>query len=139
MLGLNPYLIFDGQCEEALKYYRDKLDAELISKNRFSEGPLDVPESARNRIMHSVFRIADSIVMASDNMPDQTTKQGENVVLSLTLEDLDKARKYYEVLSGDGKSIMPFEKTFWGSTFGYARDKFGIFWMISCEHNQDES
>ena len=131
MKQLDVYLIYNGNCEEALNFYVEKLGGEITEISRFSEMPQPVPEEHKNRLMHSVYTNDDVVIMASDGMPDQPMTIGNNVNLSVTYENLEAMEKAFANLSEGGKVIMELQDTFWGSRFGMLEDKFGICWMFS--------
>jgi PhnB protein len=133
MLGLKPFLTFSGNCEEAVNYYRDKLDGEILSMMHFGEGPMDVPEAYKKKVMYSEFKFGDCKFMASDNSPGGKLTMGNNISMSVGTTDLKKIEKWFNNLAKDGKVTMPLQDTFWGARFGMLTDKFGIQWMFNCE------
>lgn len=134
-IQLEPYLFFDGKCEEALNFYKGVLGGEVEGISRWSEMPADAggppvtPETA-NRIMHASFTGPISF-MASDASPGKTYGEGP-ISLSLAVDDLAQAKQIFDAMSQGGNVEMPMQDTFWGATFGMLTDKYGIDWMISC-------
>jgi len=128
---LSPYLSFNGNCESALNFYQTVLGGTIDFK-RFSEGPMEVEEADKGRIMHAHFAFDDCYMLASDSAGNSPIEAGKNIHLSLYFPDKDRAKKVFEKLSGDGVKAMPFGEVFWGGGFGMLVDKFGIQWMISC-------
>ncbi len=130
---VQPYLNFDGRCEEALEYYKKALGAEVQMIVRFKENPDKdkCPSNPGNddKIMHTSFRIGSSTVMASDcDCSGQTGFKGFSLSLSLATEaDVDK---FFGALADGGKVEMPPSPTFWSPRFGMVTDRFGINWMI---------
>jgi len=129
---LNPYLTFDGNCREAMSFYKESLNGELDIMP-FEGSPVDVPENHKQKVMHATLRFGNAVLMASDSMPGQTISSGNSVHLSIAAHNLEEAQSFFENLSKGGKIIMPFKKTFWGAKFGILSDKFGINWMVNCE------
>ena len=136
ILQVEPYLFFEGRCEEALEYYRRKLGAEVIALIRFKDRPPGqdaadggpAPELAE-KVMHANFRIGDTTLMASDGRSEQPPSfQGFS--LSITASDDAHAEKFFAALSEGGRVQMPLAKTFYASRFGMVVDRFGISWMI---------
>lgn len=134
-MELNPYLTFEGTCEKAMRFYANVLGGEVIALMRFSEIPdADwVPEEKRNWIAHMQVRIADRVLMASDNGRSEPVGEHRGFDLQLAFDDMDAARRIFDALSSGGKIGMPFDKTFWARGFGSCRDKFGIPWMVNCD------
>lgn len=134
-MQVQPYLFFDGRCEEAVDFYRRALGAEVMMLMRFKDSPEPpqpgmVPPGSENKIMHSSFRIGDTTVMASDGRcGGQPNFQGFS--LSITVPDEAQADKLFAALAGGGQVQMPLTKTFWSPRFGMVTDRFGVSWMIN--------
>ena len=133
MLGLIPFISFEGNCEEAMNYYKEKLGGEISSMMRFKDGPVAVSEEKKNHVMYVEFTFDEGSFMASDTMGDQSVTEGNNVSLSIGLKDLDKMETYFNNLAVDGTVTMPLQDTFWSARFGTLTDKYGIHWMFNCE------
>jgi PhnB protein len=131
---VQPYLFFDGRCEEAIEFYRRAVGAEVTMLMRFKDSPEPqppgmVPPGAENKVMHASFRIGDSTVMASDGRcMGRPAFQG--VSLSLTVADDAEAERRFASLSEGGQVQMPLAKTFFSSRFGMVADRFGVSWMV---------
>jgi PhnB protein len=132
---VQPYLFFNGNCEEAVEFYRKALGAEVEMTMRFSESPDPappgmVPPGFENKIMHTSFRIGQTTIMASDGCATEKTNfQGFSLSLSVPSEaDADRA---FAALAEGGQVRMPLTKTFWSPRFGMLEDRFGVGWMIS--------
>jgi PhnB protein len=128
---LSPYLAFNGNCKSALNFYQSVLGGK-IDFNSFGEGPMEVAESDKGKIMHAHFAFDDCNILASDTTSDRPLEVGNNYHLSLVFPEKDRAKKVYEKLSEGGVRAMPFGEVFWGGSFGMLVDKFGIQWMVSC-------
>lgn len=128
---VEPYLFFDGRCEEALNFYRDKLGAEITVLVRFKDNPQ--PEAcapgSEEKVMHANFRIGDTLLMASDGHCTGKPKF-EGFSLSLTASQVSEAERLFKALSDGGQVQMPLEKTFFSPSFGMVADRFGVTWMI---------
>ena len=137
-MQIETYLFFDGRCEEALDFYCKTLGAEVTALMRFKENPeaganCAGPGGQDEKIMHSVLRIGNTSVMASDGRCEgKASFQGFS--LSLMVADESEARRLFEALSDGGQVQMPLSKTFWTSCFGMVADRFGVSWMISVAH-----
>jgi PhnB protein len=133
-MHIQPYLFFDGRCEEAVDFYRKVLGAEVSMLMRFKDSPEPpapgmVPAGAENKVMHASFRIGDTTVMASDGRClGKPTFQGFS--LSLTVADDATAERVFAALRDGGQVQMPLAKTFFSSRFGMVADRFGVSWMI---------
>ena len=142
MTTINPYLTFDGNCEEAFNFYKSVFGGDFEFMGRFSEMPEEypVPESEKNKIMHVSLPIGKgSVLMGSDSSEafGQATVVGNNFSLSVDTESEAAADKLCQDLSEGGEVTMPMQKTFWSSYFGMVTDKFGIQWMISYDYNEE--
>jgi len=132
-MQVNPYLIYDGNCQEALKFYQKVLGARIEATHRYGEGPpeMQVAPEHKDRIMHARLTIDGEVLMASDAYPGNFQKpQGFSV--SLQVEDPADAERRFKALADGGSINMPFGKTFFSKGFGMCVDKFGIPWMVNC-------
>jgi PhnB protein len=131
---IQPYLFFDGRCEEAIEFYRSKLGAEVTMLMRFNEAPEPhppgmIPPGSERKVMHSSFRIGDTTVMASDgNCRGKPSFEGFS--LSLTAANVAEAERLFAVLGDGGQVQMPMNKTFFSPRFGMVADRFGVSWMV---------
>lgn len=131
---LDPYLNFDGNAEEAIRFYHSILGGEFfIQKMGEVPGMENLPEAEKNRVMHASVRLGKQNLMASDILPSQghVLNQGNNNYISLTVDTKEEADRLFAGLSEGGKVEMPLEDMFWGDYFGSFADKFGTRWMIS--------
>lgn len=133
-MNVQPYLFFDGRCEEALEFYRKTIGAEVMMLMRFSESPEPcepgmVPPGSENKVMHASFRVGDATLMASDgNCTGQAKFDGFS--LSLTVPSVEEAHRFFAALGDGGQVQMPLMKTFFSPQFGMVADRFGVSWMI---------
>lgn len=130
-MQIQPYLFFDGRCEEAIEFYRSKLGAEVDMLMRFKDSPEPHQHTpgSDNKIMHANLRIGDTMVLASDGRClGQPSFQG--FALSLTPADDAEADRLFTALSDGGQVQMPLGKTFFASSFGMLADRFGVSWMV---------
>ena len=127
---IEPYLFFNGRCEEALDFYRKAVGAEVEMLMRFKENPDgNVPPGAENKIMHASFRIGQSRVMVSDGH-NQGKPVFQGFSLSLTAANPEEADRLFGALSEGGQVQMPLGKTFFSPRFGMLTDRFGVMWMV---------
>ena len=131
---VQPYLFFDGRCEEAVEFYKGALGAEVATLMRFRDSPEPpapgmVPPGAGDRVMHASLRIGDTTVMASDGRC-QGRPSFQGFALSLTARDDAEAERLFAALAEGGQVQMPLAKTFFSSRFGMVADRFGVPWMV---------
>ena len=133
-MQVQPYLFFEGTCEEALGFYREALGAEVDMLIRYDESPEApppgmVPEGWDKKVMHASFRIGETELMASDGCTGSPAFAGFS--LSLTVPDAAAADRVFDALADGGKVEMPLGETFWSPRFGMLRDRFGVGWMVN--------
>ena len=132
-MQIQPYLFFDGRCEEAIEFYKRALGVEVTMLMRFKEmpdpPPGSIPPGAEDKVMHASLQIGDATVLVSDGQcQGQASFQG--FALSLTAADDAEAKRLFAALSDGGQVQMPLGKTFFSSQFGMAADRFGVSWMV---------
>jgi PhnB protein len=134
-MTVNPYLSFEGRCEEAIEFYKRAIGAEVQTLMRFKEMPAGACPDGKttpgteNKILHSALRIGDSTVLASDGRCTGHSNFG-GVSLTLTAANDAQAQKAFTALSNGGQVTLPLGKTFFSSSFGMLNDRFGVPWMI---------
>ena len=132
---IQPYLFFNGRCEEALEFYKKALGAEVQMLMRWKDSPEKpepgkMPPGSENKIMHASFRVGQTTLMASDGChTDKPNFQGFS--LSLTVPSESEADRVFAALSPGGEVKMPLTRTFWSPRFGMLQDRFGVGWMIT--------
>ena len=131
---VQPYLFFDGRCEEAIRFYRSALGAELEMLMRFKDSPEPqqpgmVPPGGQDKVMHAQFRVGDTTVMASDGRC-QGHPSFQGFALSLTVPTEADAERLFAALADGGQIQMPLTKTFFSPRFGMVADRFGVSWMV---------
>jgi PhnB protein len=132
---LQPYLFFDGKCDEALDFYKKAVGAEPKMLLRFSQAPDQsmISPGSENKVMHAQLQIGDTTVLMSDGRcTGNTNFQG--FALTLTAKSENEADKTFNALADGGKVTMPMAKTFFSPRFGMLTDKFGVGWMVLVEH-----
>lgn len=133
-MHLNPYLIFNGNCAEAFKFYEQTLGGKIEALMTFNGTPAaeHAPPEWGDKVLHASMTVGDQRLMGSDAPPGHyAPPQGLSV--SISLSDRDKGERIFKALAEGGTTTMPFEKTFWASGFGMCTDRFGIPWMVNCE------
>lgn len=133
-LSVQPYLFFNGRCEEALEFYSKALGAKIEMLSRFKDAPPGMAQSGmENMVMHASFRIGETVLMASDGRGNNEL-QFEGFSLAIDVPDEKTAESVFNALADGGKITMPLEKTFWAPKFGMLEDRFGVGWMVSVQH-----
>jgi PhnB protein len=143
MASINPYLIFNGNCEEVFLFYQSVFGGEFPYIGKFkdmppAEGNSVLSEADGNKIMHVTLPIGDgSVLMGSDsNSASGDVAFGQNVSLSINAKSKEEADKLFNGLSAGGTVTMPMNQAFWGAYFGMFIDKFGINWMVNFDENE---
>lgn len=133
-MDLNAYLTFNGNCEEALRFYERALGAKIEMMMKGGDAPAgeQMPPQMRDKIMHARFAVAGKVVMASDAPPDRYNKP-QGFSISISVDKPAEAEKIFAALAEKGAVQMPIQKTFWAERFGSVTDRFGTPWMVNCE------
>jgi len=134
-MQVQPYLFFNGRCEEAVKFYEKALGAKVEMLMRYKDSPEPpppgmVPSGWQDKVMHTSIRIEDAVIMASDGNSTEKPKF-DGFSLSLTPRDTAEADRMFNALADGGQVKMPLQKTFWSPRFGMLTDRFGIGWMVN--------
>ena len=137
MIGVNPYIAFKGNCQEAIDFYKDALGAEVLFTQTYGNSPMAKMGPA-DAIMHCTIKVGESNIMMCDDMRPEAGDAGSNISLAVGLNDTDRAKTIFNNLSDGGNVTMPLDKTFWAEAFGMLTDKFGINWMVNCDAPQTE-
>ena len=140
-MTVQPYLFFDGKCEEAIEFYKQALDAKVDMMMRFKENP-EPPQAGEpgcagpeqtaamaEKIMHASFTVGDAMIMASDGMC-QGKPSFQGISLAMTVKTEAEADKKFAALAAGGQIQMPLAKTFFSPKFGMVADRFGVSWMV---------
>ena len=136
-MNVQPYVFFDGKCEEALEFYKGAIGAKVDMMMRFSESPEKpqpgmVPPGSENKVMHAAFKVGDTQIMASDgHCAGKPSFQG--FALTINAANDAEADKLFTAVGKGGQVQAPLGKTFFASRFGMVTDKFGVLWMVIAE------
>ena len=133
-MQINPYLMFQGNCAAALKFYEKVLGAKVVFQMTYGDSPegSKTPKEMRKQIMHARVTVGTNVLMASDCPPDRYDEP-KGMIVSISIEKPKDAEKVFAALGKKGKVSMPIQETFWAQRFGMLTDQFGIPWMINCE------
>ena len=130
-MNIEPYLFFEGRTEEALEFYKQKLGARIDAVIRYKDNPEPKynPPNSANKVMHALFQIGDSKIMASDgNCAGKASFQG--FALTINAASPADAEKRFNALAEGGQVNMPLGETFFAKSFGMVADRFGVSWMV---------
>lgn len=135
ILGINPYLVLNGNGQEAVKFYENALDAKVEIVQTFGEMPesteFSIPVDAKDRLLHAHLKVGNTDLMISDIFPGQPYQIGSQVTVAIRINDIEKSREVFGKLQEGGQVVMPLQETFWSPLYGQVTDKFGVDWQIS--------
>jgi len=131
-MDMNPYLTFDGNCDEAFSFYAKLFDGEIKMRQTFGESPMaaEFPDIG-DRVMHIAMLVGTNVIMGSDTGPMPYQKPA-GVSVMIGFDEFDRCAAIFQALAEGGQITMPFETTFWSPGFGMVTDRFGIAWMVDC-------
>jgi PhnB protein len=138
-MALSVYLLFDGNCREAVQFYADVFNTEIQEIMTFGQMPpeegVTIPEELKDKILHTHLDINGTMVMFSDNMPGMMTSfvVGNNISLTVISEDMAEIQRLYDRLKEDGSVEMELAETFWSKAYGSVTDRFGVPWQLDLE------
>ncbi len=131
-----PYLMFDGNCAEAVEFYQKILGGESQIL-RYGDAPpnpaFPVPAEAKDLVMHAELRKAGHLIRFADTFPGNRIRVGNNISFSLELEAKEEVQKVFEALAEKGQIEMELQQTFFSPLYGKLTDKFGITWQLTCQ------
>jgi PhnB protein len=130
-MKIDPYLIFDGTCEEAMNFYAQALGGEVVMMNRFGDSP-GCEGLPPERIMHARLHFGDQVLMASDSHPAHGYDGIKGISIALNVDTPERSERSFQALSAGGSVTMPLGETPWSQSFGMFTDRFGVPWMVNC-------
>ena len=133
-MSLNPYLYFDGQCEEAFKFYEQCLRGKITFMMSWEDSPMpgQAPPGWAKKILHAGLALGDGVLEGCDAMPGEY-KKPQSFCVMLRSKDSKEAERIFNALAEDGTLQIPIAETFWAVRFGKVVDRFGMPWLINCE------
>lgn len=133
-MQLNPYLVFNGQCEEAFKFYEKALGGKITGLMTHGNSPMasQVAPEWRDKIMHAHMTVGDDVLMGSD-APPQHFQKPQGFSVSIVVKTAEEAERIFAALSEKASIAMPLQQTFWSPRFGMLTDRYGIPWMVNCD------
>jgi PhnB protein len=129
---LNTYLVFNGNCAEAMRFYERTLGGKLDLMTH-ADSPMagQVPPENSNRVMHALLMFEGGVLMASDSMAGRPYQGMHGFSIAAHYQTAEEAKRIFDTLADGGKIEMPFQKTFWAEGFGMLVDRFGTPWMVN--------
>lgn len=138
VISINPYIITNGNGQEAVTFYQNALDAKVLAISTYGELPSEqqsqIPKEFINNIIHAHLKIGESDLMLSDTFPGPHQVEyivGSNINIALNIQNVDKSKELFDNLSVDGQIIMNLQETFFSPAYGQVKDKFGVTWHVS--------
>jgi PhnB protein len=133
-MKLNPYLMFNGNCEAAFKFYEQCLGGKIVAMMTRKEAPSaeHIPEQWQDKIMHVCLDLGDRLLMGSDSPPGYF-EMPKGFYVQISAAEPAEAERIFHALAENGEVKMPLEQTFWSARFGMLIDRFGTPWMLNCE------
>ena len=133
-MDVNPYVSFEGDCEEALTFYARCLGGTMGPLFRYGDSPEagHAPDDWSDKIMHGSVKLGGLTLMGSDVTPDRY-ESPRGISLSVHVTSASEAERAFDELARGGRVLMPIQQTFWASRFGMLTDRFGVSWMVNCE------
>lgn len=132
MAQIKAYLMFGGNCLEAMNFYKQCFGGEFDCMT-YENSPMPIPEEVKSKIMHSRLKNQSLELMAADDVQHKSVHSGNMVTLNVTCNSQEEIKRIFKGLAQGGRITMPLQDTFWGSKFGTLTDKYGIKWMLNCD------
>lgn len=136
-MKLIPYLVMNGNAKEAIQFYEQALDAQVLFHQSFGEMPenpdFPLPAEAKDRVSHASLKVGETELMLSDTFPGQPHQSGNQVTICISTDDKEKAEKMFEALQQGGRVNMPLQETFFSPAYGSVTDKFGVTFQVFTE------
>lgn len=137
ILGAYAYLRTNGNGKEAVEFYKNTLEAEVLSIQTYGEFPANpefpLPEEAKDRVVHAQLKVGTTFLMLSDTFPGQPYETGAQVDVAILIDDVEQTKSVYEKLLEGGTVVMPLQETPWSPSYGQVKDKYGVVWQISAQ------
>lgn len=132
-MNIQAYLAFRGECQNALNFYADLFNAKIVNKQTYKDSKRDIPEDYRHNIQHAELKGKGIHIMAYDVSPDTPLNSGNNIQMSVDLNNKEKAIAIFNKLSEGGIIHAELLETEWNALYGSCTDKFNIRWMVNCK------
>jgi len=130
-MKLTPYIHFAGNAEEALNFYKEVLNGEVVMLSRYGDSPVPADEDYKQKIIHARLVFGENMIMISDTFKGNAVHTNGNIQLSVDVPDKLQLETVFGKMAAGGKIVMPLQDQFWGATFGMLQDKFGVNCMFN--------
>ncbi len=141
MIKLEPYVRYNGTCEEAFNFYKSVLGGEFVYVMRHKDNPEKdhlLAKEDEEKILHIALPVGDSILlMGADATSDKPVQVGDDITLAISVQEEEEVRRLFDALSAGGEITLPLQKTFWADLYGEFTDNYGIHWIISRAKGED--
>ncbi|WP_088043332.1 VOC family protein [Bacillus sp. EAC] len=131
---LNSFLMMNGNAKEAIDFYREALDAKLLFSQTFGDAPEDpkspLPENLKDLVSHAIIKIGETNIMIADMFPSMTYRNGNNVNICITTNEIEKSHSFYKLLKEEGHVVMPLQQVHFSPAYAIVTDKFGVTFQI---------
>jgi PhnB protein len=131
---LNSFLMMNGNAKEAIDFYKEALDANLLFFQTFGDAPENpkapLPENMKDLVAHSILKIGETNIMVSDTLPSMPYRNGNNVNICISTDKIEETNKFYELLKQEGQVVMPLQKIHFSPAYAIVTDKFGVTFQI---------
>lgn len=135
MKQIQPYLTFRGNCQEAMNFYSNCFNADIINKQTYENATTDIPENYRSKLQHAEVKGKGVHFMAYDAAPDTPLNSGNQIQMAINTTSEDEFDTLFEKLSHQGKVNTTPRETDWNAKYANCTDKFGVHWMLNYQHN----
>lgn len=132
-MNVKPYLAFSGNCQQAIGFYANCFQADIIKRITYENSKIDILDSYQKKLQHAEIKGNGVHILAYDASPDTPLNTGNKMHMSIDFNDPDKAKDIFKKLSEGGQVNNPFNKEEWGALYGRCTDKFGVHWMLNCD------
>ncbi|MGD6842518.1 VOC family protein [Bacillus infantis] len=133
--SMYPYLVMNGNGQEAVSFYKKALNAEVVSVQKFGDMPdnpeFPSPPEVKDLVLNAHLKVGNMDLMLSDTFPGQPYQIGSQVTIALIVDDLEQTKGIFAKLQDGGQVDMPLQETFWSPLYGQVSDKFGVMWQVS--------
>jgi PhnB protein len=138
---LNSFLMMNGNAKEAIEFYKETLDANLLFSQTFGNAPEDskspLPENMKNLVAHAILKIGETNIMIADMLPGMPYRNGNNVNICISTNEIEKTNKFYESLKQEGQVVMPLQKVHFSPAYAIVTDKFGVTFQIFTARSEE--
>ncbi len=132
-MKLTPYINFEGNAEEAMNFYAESLDGNIIEISRYGDSPMPADDDYKDKVIHGRVQFGDNVIMISDTFKGNAIQTGGNIQLSVEVSEEGKIDEVFKKMAEGGTVTMELQDTFWRARFGMLKDKFGVSWMFNHE------